>query len=267
MKTSALSKETLNLRKLGYEPQLDDLFAYQNRDKSKVIDLKMLCKQISLSKNIYFNDMVYVALPVAKAKRSLVVYKNKIRYVERGTAFFRDRFLDHHLRMEWDAYRLTMRAFLGETIKKIPLACENYSLVPFTLSDSIANSLWINPNCIESFSQESPSELPIVGLKNGFKFYLDRKKKAVLDSMERSFLAHGILKRSLTKELVSPELNLLEYLDLEPFDIVRDAIGNKNFQHLPFYEKNFHRIYQLNHDQLITQKTQERIYKALNIEA
>lgn len=262
---SAKLKTNEQKKSLGFKPNLMSLSSFINRAMDEPVNLDKLYTEISIGTSANFQEEIYAIIPYEKENAyTFIIYRDTAKLVELGTDVIAANFLYHYWKMGLVEYRQTVEEFLGSSFHSIPLSCENFSLMPFSISTSPKRDIWINPGRIKELKIVTDQKT-IVSLFNDFVFYLDRKGKAIYDQMYRSFLVHGIVKRYVGYMPVGWGMGLLEYLNVSSSCPIRKAINGLDFLDIPGYGKDFFGKIVEYHDNCVSGKTQQHIFTSLNI--
>ncbi|GEQ50119.1 competence protein ComK [Tetragenococcus koreensis] len=259
-------KANKGIKTLGYKPNLMSLAGFINRAMNEPVDLDQLYTEISIGTSVNFKEEIYAIIPYEReSAHTFIVYRDTAKLVELGTDAIAKKFLCHYWKMDFAGYKQTVENFLGYNAKNIPLACEEFSLMPFSISRDPDIDIWFNPGRIWDTNLISGKEKTIITLCNGFSFYLDRKGKSIYEQMYRAFIVHGILRRYRGVAPAEPTMGLLEYLDISSSSVTRKVTKGLEFRHIPGYEKDFCEIFLKLHDQFVKLGEKQRILSSLNI--
>lgn len=251
---------------LGFKPQLTSLSGFRNRAIDEPINLDLLYPEISIGTSVNFMEEIYAIIPYKREPaHTFVVYQDTASLVELGTDTIAKKFLRYYRKMDFAGYKQTVEDFLGYNAKNIPLACEKFSLMPFSISRDPDIDIWVNPGRMWDANLVSGKEKTIITLFNDFTFYLDRKGKSIYEQMYRAFIVHGILRRYRGVTPVDPTMGLLEYLNISSSSVTRKVTKGLEFRDIPGYEKDFFEIFLKKHDDFVSEKTQQRIFTTLGI--
>lgn len=239
----------------SFTPNLTDLLAFRIKQPYLPVDLDQLYKEIVISTQASFKEEIYAIIPYGKHyAQSFVLYKDTIRLVDASANLLAEKCLYQHLHMEIESYKRTLKVFLGKAINTIPIASNNFSLIPFSLSFRPKIYSWVNPGRIENLFSRSNTTPTVVQLTNGFNIAIDRQQRPIFTRMERAFLTQGIIKRDIETQPVNVTMSLLEYLGISSTKITRKVTKNVQYQHIPGFANDFHKKYQEIHDAIVIEK-------------
>ncbi|GAA3010259.1 hypothetical protein [Tetragenococcus solitarius] len=238
-----------------FAPKLDELLAFRINQPYFPVDLDQLYKEIIISTQASFKEEIYAIIPYGRQyTQSFVLYKDSIRLVDASVNLLAEKCLYQHLHMEIESYKRTLKVFLGKTINTLPIASNDFSLIPFSLTFRPRVYSWINPGRIENLFSKSNAAPTIVQLTNGFNIEIDRQQRPIFTRMERAFLTQGIIKRDTETQPVNVTMSLLEYLGISSTKVTRKVTKNVQYQHIPGFANDFHRKYQEIHDAIVIEK-------------
>ncbi|MCO8292236.1 MULTISPECIES: hypothetical protein [Tetragenococcus] len=166
---------------MEYKPKFTDLSCFRNRAINEPVDLDRLCNEISIGTNVDFNEELYAIIPcMSESAYTYVIYQNTIKLVELGTDTISEKFLYHYWKLGFAEYKQTIEDFLGSNANSIPLSCEIFNFMPFSISSQPKRDIWINPGRIKELKIISDKKT-VVSLFNNFVFYLDRKGSSFMN--------------------------------------------------------------------------------------
>ncbi|WP_338476090.1 hypothetical protein [Tetragenococcus halophilus] len=248
-----------------FQPELEKLFAFNNRAINQPVDLNQLYTEISIGTSVDFDEEIYAIIPYGQEiDHTFIIYQNTAKIVDLGTDIIVDQFLYYYWKVGFIEYKKTVEEFLSLKVNSIPLSCENFSLIPFSISTNPKRVIWVNPGRMNDLSFPF-GQRAIVSLVNNFVFYLDRKAKAIYEKMHRAFLVHGIIKRYAGKMPDGWRMGLLEYLEISSSCVIRKAINGLTFLEIPGYGKDFYGKCIEIHDKMIQGNEKQQILSELEI--
>lgn len=197
-----------------------------------------------------FHEEIYGIIPIQQHlfRRTLVLYKDYMMYVDMTSFQIIKRILKSSPLLNFNAYTKTLQNLFNSNTTIIPIATPDYSLIPLGPVKS-NETIWVNPGRVSELSSNNLETLLL--LTNEFTICSDRLIKGISKRMMKGFLAHGILKRESDCQPVWPSMNLLEYLELPSTSAVRYILRHVQFQHLPYLQGDFFRIYGEVYEELV----------------
>ncbi|MGM0123425.1 hypothetical protein IGI37_000791 [Enterococcus sp. AZ194] len=155
--------------------------------------------QLTLHFSEEFLDEVYALFPIGTQPRTLIIYKDHIRFVNHTPINCAQMILTQHHYLNYVTYCKTISLLFSKTIYKIPVATKDYVLFPIEAPTNQRSTVWVNPAQISTIDPTDFST--IVTLSNNFSFNSPVQKRALQNLMTRAFIVWGIVHQ----EYVSPD--------------------------------------------------------------
>lgn len=199
-----------------------------------------------------FHEEIYALIPIKQHffKKTFVLYKDYMMYVEMSPFQIIKKVLARSPLLNFEVYTKTLQYLFNSNTSIIPIATENFSLIPLGPVRS-NETIWVNPGQLTSLKIDNLKTL--LRLENQFTLTSDRLPRSISKRMKKGFLAHAILKREVDSRPIRLLMNLLEYLELPSTEATRDVLRNIQFQNIPHLQGDFFRCYGQTYDVLLKQ--------------
>lgn len=266
---SYFSSEAYEMKKVvsgylsDYKLPLDYLRSFFKLDGFDQSTIHQLTQQFAPAITPNFYEEIYALIPIEQHfyKKTFVLYKEYMMYVEMSPFEIIKKVLatSSSPLLNFEVYTRTLQCLFQSKTSIIPIATENFSLIPLGPVPS-NKTIWVNPGQIENVKPYNLKALLIT--TNQFIIANDRLPRSITKRMKKGFLAHAILKREIDSRPIRLSMNWLEYLELPSTEMTREILRNSQFQQIPHLQGDFFRCYRETYDSLLKQN----LFHLLDIE-
>ncbi|GMG62259.1 hypothetical protein TEHAB4_20070 [Tetragenococcus halophilus] len=104
-----------------FQPELEKLFAFNNRAINQPVDLNQLYTEISIGTSVDFDEEIYAIIPYGQEiDHTFIIYQNTAKIVDLGTDIIVDQFLYYYWKVGFIEYKKTVEEFLSLKVNSIP---------------------------------------------------------------------------------------------------------------------------------------------------
>jgi hypothetical protein len=196
---------------------------------------------------IDFEREIYAIIPFLREELtySLIIYHDYCSLLPQPPFPIIKQILLHYHFYDYGIFKDTLyHLFSQSNIKrqyKLPCATSEYSLLPLTNATK-KDTIWVNPGKIMALTSAGPQLF--IELQNQLSIPCSVESRRLKQTMLISFLAHGVLKREHSYQLIRPNTSLTEFLELSYSPITNHLLENFCFHDLPGKRGSFSLIYQ-----------------------